>query len=140
MSGWTIERFSSPDEKRPFQGRGSADVLSFQGRAVLRATFEPGWRWSENVQPLAGTRSCETFHAGYILSGRMRIRMDDGQEEEVGPGDALVVEPGHDAWVLGEEACVMLDFGASEDYARAAQAPLLQRPDRTSAGGPGLRH
>ena len=83
-------------------------------------TFEPGWRWSESVGPIAGTKSCEVHHNGYCVQGRMRVRMDDGAEQEVGPGDVFVLPPGHDAWVVGEEPCVVYDFAGqmATDYAK----------------------
>ena len=108
-----IKSLDRPDEKRPFEAKGQAAVVNLSGVAVLRATFEPGWRWSEHVKPLAQTNSCQAVHADYILSGRMRIRMDDGTEGEVGPGDAFIAQPGHDAWVVGDEPCVAVDFGPS---------------------------
>lgn len=113
-----IKKFSSPDERRPFVDRGHADVLSFAQGTIGRAVFEPGWRWSEHVKPIAGTQSCEASHAVYVISGRMHIRMDDGQEAEVGPGDMVFVSPGHDAWTLGDEPCVMIDFAGMEQYAK----------------------
>lgn len=120
MPSIIVKKFESPDEKRPFASKGHMDVLRFGEGIVGRGVFEPGWKWSECVKPLAGTASCEVRHEGYVMSGRMRIRMDDGQEQEVGPGDVLTIEPGHDAWVVGKEACVMLDFAGAEHYARRA--------------------
>jgi quercetin dioxygenase-like cupin family protein len=84
---------------------------------VGRGVLEPGWRWSEHVQPLAGTDSCEASHTGYVLSGRMRVAMADGVEGEAGPGFAFVIPPGHDAWVVGDEPCVFLDFTGMDEYA-----------------------
>ncbi|MDG4825539.1 cupin domain-containing protein [Asanoa sp. WMMD1127] len=110
--------FDTPDETRPFQGNGFAELINIAGRPVSRGTFEPGWRWSTNLKPIVGTPSCQTSHLGYVLSGRMRITMDDGATMEVGPGDLLAIEPGHDAEVLGDESCVMVDFGEIGDYAR----------------------
>ena len=105
--------FDAPDETRPFAAKGKAEVVTVGGVTALRGTFEPGWRWSEHVKPLAGTTSCQAAHAGYVLSGRMGMRMDDGTEAEVGAGDVFVAAPGHDAWTVGDEACVLIDFGAS---------------------------
>ena len=117
MAGLEIKSFDSPDETRPFVDKGKADVVGFSSGIVGRGVFEPGWRWSEHIKPLAGTSSCETTHLGYCLSGRMKIRMDDGTEGEIGPGDAARIAPGHDAWVVGDEPCVWVDFGAIEHYA-----------------------
>ena len=105
--------FDNPDETRPFTAHGAMDIVRVGGLTVGRGTFEPGWRWSEHVKPLAGTETCEASHAGYVISGRMIVRMNDGTEAEAGPGAIVVIEPGHDAWVVGDEPCVFVDFGAS---------------------------
>ena len=110
--------FDSPDEVRPFEGKGKAEVVEIAGHTIGRAVFEPGWRWSENVKPIAGTDSCQVSHLGYCISGSMRVTMDDGTESEVGPGTAFAIPPGHDAVVDGDEACVMVDFGEFGDYAK----------------------
>jgi hypothetical protein len=80
--------------------------------------FEPGWRWSEDVKPLAGTASCENHHSGYVLSGRMHLVMDDGTEDDIGPGDLFDIPPGHDAWTVGNEACVLIDYAGMQHYAQ----------------------
>lgn len=85
-----------------------------------RAVFEPGWRWSLHIKPLAGTDSCRSAHTGYIVSGRMKIVMDDGESGDLGPGDFIQIAPGHDAWVLGDEPCVALDWTGYSDYAKPA--------------------
>lgn len=113
MAGAAAKGFGSPDETRPFAGKGKVEVVNVGGVTVGKGTFEPGWRWSVNVKPIAKTDSCQAAHAGYVLSGRMRVRMDDGTEAETGPGDVVVIAPGHDAWTVGDQACVMVDFGAS---------------------------
>jgi quercetin dioxygenase-like cupin family protein len=77
---------------------------------------EPGWRWSEHARPIAGTDSCQAVHTGYILSGRMQVVMDDGTDGRAGPGDAFVIPPGHDAWTVGDDPCVFLDFSGMADY------------------------
>ena len=118
VSGVEIKNFDSPDETRPFEGKGQAAVVNIGGRTIGKGTFEPGWRWSENVKPIAGTDSCKVSHLGYVLSGRMTVRMDDGSEDSVGPGDVVAIPPGHDAWVDGDEPCVMIDFGEFGDYAK----------------------
>jgi hypothetical protein len=113
-----VKNFNAPDETRPFAGKGRADVCNLAGKAVGRSVFEPGWRWSDNVKPIAGTDSCEVSHLGYCMSGQMRVYMDDGSEAEIRPGDVFAIPPGHDAEIVGEESCVMLDFGQFEDYAK----------------------
>jgi quercetin dioxygenase-like cupin family protein len=118
MAGLEVKRFDSPDETRAFQGKGQMEVVEVAGQTIGRGTFEPGWRWSENVKPIAGTDSCQVSHLGYIVSGRMRIFMDDGSEGELGPGDVVAIAPGHDAEIVGDEACVMLDFGEFGEYAK----------------------
>ncbi len=119
MATTEVKNFESPDETRPFEGKGKADVVNLAGHAVGRAVFEPGWRWSENIKPIAKTDSCEVSHLGYCLSGRMKVFMEDGSESECGPGDVVAIPPGHDAEVLGDDPCVMLDFAEEDaDYAR----------------------
>jgi quercetin dioxygenase-like cupin family protein len=110
-----------PVESRPFMAdKGRMDLVLLDGVLVGRGTFEPGWRWSEHVKPIAGTDSCQAAHMGYCISGRMRVRMDDGQEAEVGPGDFMLAAPGHDAWIVGDEACVIIDWQGVKDYAKRA--------------------
>jgi quercetin dioxygenase-like cupin family protein len=106
------KRFESPDETRSL-GKGTLEVLTFGNSTAARLTAEPGWRWSEHVKPVVGTDSCQAAHFGYVLAGRLHIVTDDGGDAEVGPGDTYVVEPGHDAWVVGDEAFVALEFQSS---------------------------
>jgi hypothetical protein len=121
MSGLESKSFNTPDEERPFADKGAAQLVNLGGSSVLRGRFEPGWRWSEHVRPVVGTDSCESPHFMYVISGRMHVRMNDGAEGEVGPGDLALIQPGHDAWVIGDEACVAVDFGASPAYAQPSQ-------------------
>jgi quercetin dioxygenase-like cupin family protein len=118
MPSLEIKQFDSPDEVRPFADKGQARVVNLGESSALRGTFEPGWRWSDHVKPIAQTDSCQSPHLLYVLSGRMKVVMDDGGEGEVGPGDAARIEPGHDAWVVGDEACEVVDFGAMATYAK----------------------
>jgi EutQ-like cupin domain len=91
-------------------------------RDQLRAQAEPGWRWSEAIKPIAGTDSCEVQHTGYVISGRMHVVMDDGSEQEIGPGDVYVIRPGHDAWIIGDETYVGVDFSSDmERFAKEQQ-------------------
>src|SRR5690242_12655085 len=114
-----VRSFSSPDEVRPFQGHGQTKAVELDGHTVLEGTFEPGWKWSQDVKPIAGTDSCQAAHFGYVLSGSMTIHMDDGQDMEVTAGDVFSIPPGHDAEVGGAEPCVMVDFGEIGSYAKS---------------------
>jgi quercetin dioxygenase-like cupin family protein len=110
----------SPEESRPFtDGMGKVDLVNLDSGAVGRAIFEPGWRWSSHVKPIAKTESCQAPHLGYYVSGRMGVRMDDGEEVEFGPGDFAIIPPGHDAWVVGDQPCVVIDWQGFADYAKA---------------------
>lgn len=113
-----------PDDKRGFE-HGEVQVVRVGGRTIGRAVLNPGWRWSADVQPLAGTSSCELAHTAYVISGRMRVTMNDGTEAELGAGDAHYVSPGHDAWVVGEEPCVVIDFTAPAQMVNAADGGSL---------------
>jgi quercetin dioxygenase-like cupin family protein len=118
MAHVEVRSYASPDEVRPFAAKGRVEVVGLAGGTVGRAELEPGWRWSEHVKPIAGTASCQASHTGYCVSGRMMVRMDDGTEQEIGPGEVYVIPPGHDAWVVGDETCVQVDFTGMADFAR----------------------
>ncbi|MFB7588925.1 cupin domain-containing protein [Streptomyces sp. NPDC056169] len=121
MAGIVQKSFDSADETRPFEdGKGRLDLINGDRGAVGRAVFEPGWQWSKHVKPIAGTDSCQASHVGYIVSGKMKVVMDDGESVEFGAGDFMEVKPGHDAWVLGDEACVALDWVGFGDYAQSS--------------------
>jgi quercetin dioxygenase-like cupin family protein len=106
-------------ETRKFGGdSGQLELVETDGGAVGRATFKAGWRWSEHVKPIAGTDSCQAAHMGYVLSGRMTVKMDGGDTEQFGPGDVMIAPPGHDAWVDGDEPCVVIDWQGVADYAK----------------------
>jgi hypothetical protein len=135
MSRIDIKRFSAPDETRPFADeKGRAEILNFSDGVVGLGRFEPEWRWSKHVKPIAGTDSCLSQHSCYVIAGRMRIRMDDGEEAECGPGDVVMVPPGHDAWVVGDETCVIIDFSGMETY--AAKARPRAQPQQPAPGAP----
>jgi hypothetical protein len=110
--------FKEPDEVREFPS-GRAEILSVGDGEVGRLLFEPGWRWSNDVKPIAQTESCEAPHFQYHVSGRLAIRMDDGTEIIAGPGDVTSLPSGHDAWVVGDEAVVVVDWYGASNYARA---------------------
>ena len=119
MAGMKKMSLNSPEETRPFEdGKGKLELVNMQEGPVGRATFEPGWKWSEHVKPIAGTDSCQAPHLGYYVSGRMHVVMDDGEETEFGPGDFGIIPPGHDAWIVGDEACVVIDWQGFADYAK----------------------
>ena len=117
MAQLEIKSFNKPDETRAFEGRGMADVVNVAGRPVARGHFEPGWRWSVNIKPIAQTELCEVSHFGYVEQGRMRIHMRDGVEQDLAPGEIVAIAPGHDAEVIGDETCVFIDFGEVAEYA-----------------------
>jgi quercetin dioxygenase-like cupin family protein len=108
MAELEVRNHDQADETRPFVDKGRVEIVNLAGGVVGRGTFEPGWRWSEHVKPIAGTESCQAPHMGYCVSGRMVVRMDDGTEKEVGPGDVLIV--------------------------RSARSPTWSRNDRSRTG------
>src|SRR5262249_55870976 len=101
------KNLSKPDETRDIP-KTKIEVVYLNTSVVMRATFQPGWKWSECVKPTVETKSCQAPHINYIISGRMKVVMDDGSEIEMGPGDAAEIPPGHDAWVIGNEPCVAI--------------------------------
>jgi hypothetical protein len=117
MVAMESKNFDAPDEVRPFAAKGEAQVVTVGGNSVLKGRFDPGWQWSQHLRPIAGTDSCQSTHFFYVISGRMHVVMNDGTEGEAGPNDVVRIEPGHDAWVLGDEPCIVVDFGASPAYA-----------------------
>lgn len=120
MSSLVRKSLDSPDETRPFTAEaGQLQLVDTAHGGVGRATFQPGWRWSENVKPIVQTDSCQAAHVGYVLSGRLKVVMDDGEEMEFGAGDFASMAPGHDAWTVGDEPCVFLDWQGYADYAKA---------------------
>jgi quercetin dioxygenase-like cupin family protein len=118
MVDFERKNFEEADEVRPFQDKGRVELVTIAGGVVGRATFEPGWKWSEHVKPIAGTDSCQAAHLGYVLSGRQVLLMDDGSQFEIGPGDVVSIPAGHDGWTVGDESCVVLDFSGMADYAK----------------------
>ena len=111
------KNLGTPDETRRFP-RGESNVVQLGDASVARIVLEPGWRWSEHIKPIAGTESCQVHHLGYLLSGRIHVRMDDGTETEFGSGDAYVIPPGHDAWVVGDEPANGLEFAGAAEFAK----------------------
>lgn len=110
--------FERPDEVRTFP-QGRVELVNIGGATIGRAIFEPGWRWATSVQPIAKTASCKAPHFQYHVAGVLRVRMDDGTEFDCKPGDVSLLPSGHDAWVVGDEAAVVVDFQGMIDYARS---------------------
>jgi len=109
--------FAKPDEVREFP-HGRVEIVTVGGAQIGRLTLQPGWRWSNDVQPIAGTDLCQAPHMQYHVSGRVHIRMADGTEFEAGPGDVTSLPQGHDAWVVGDEPAVAVDWYGASNYAR----------------------
>jgi mannose-6-phosphate isomerase-like protein (cupin superfamily) len=119
MAGLIRKSLNSPEETRPFEGgTGQVELVNIAAGAVGRATFLPGWRWSEHIKPIAKTSSCQAAHMGYFIAGRMKVVMDDGEQAEFGPGDFSIIPPGHDAWIVGNEPCVVIDWQGFTEYAK----------------------
>jgi hypothetical protein len=119
MAGTESRSFDSPDETRT-PDKTRVEVVRLDGATAARFTFEPGWKWSECVKPVAGTDTCQARHVGFAQSGSIHVVHDDGTEIDISPGQAYVIEPGHDAWVVGDEAFVGYEFEsrAAEEYAK----------------------
>jgi hypothetical protein len=118
MKKTELKSFGKPDEVREFP-KGRLELVKIGGATIGRAIFEPGWRWATSVQPIAKTKSCEAPHFQYHVSGVLKIRMDDGTEFEAQPGDVSLLPSGHDAWVVGNEPAVVVDFQGMVDYAKS---------------------
>jgi ketosteroid isomerase-like protein len=116
--------FAAADEVREFPN-GQAEIVKVGGGEVGRLTFRPGWRWSRDVKPIAGTDSCLAPHFQYHLSGRLAIRMDDGHEILAGPGDVTSLPSGHDAWVVGDDPVVTVDWFGASNYAVAGSTSTV---------------
>lgn len=113
------ETFAAPTEVRTFDN-GRAEILAVGDSMIGRLILEPGWRWSNDVKPIAGTDSCLAPHFQYHVQGRLGIRMDDGTEFVAGPGDVTSLPEGHDAWVVGDEPVIVVDWYGSTTWAQAA--------------------
>ena len=112
-----LKKFEKPDEERKFE-KGKLELVTIGGVTVGRASYEPGWKWSEHVRPISGTELCEVEHVGLALKGRCAVRMRDGKEIVLKPGDLFYVKPGHDSWVVGDEPYVSIHFLGAEKYAK----------------------
>jgi hypothetical protein len=112
MAGLTVKQFDSPDETRK-PDKATVEVLDLGGTKAARMSLQPGWRWSECIKPLVGGDSCQAHHVGVMISGAMHVVHNDGTEADVAPGDGYVIEPGHDAWVVGDTPVVAYEFDSS---------------------------
>jgi len=117
MSGKQKRNLSQPDETRQFE-LGKIALVALDGVTFGRATLAPGWKWSTSVKPIVNTTSCQAPHLQYHVSGRLHVVMDDGTEEESGPGDISSLRPGHDAWVVGDEPVVVVDVSGMSEHTR----------------------
>jgi mannose-6-phosphate isomerase-like protein (cupin superfamily) len=117
MAGVERKPLNSPDETRT-PDKTKMDIVNVGGRQVARLTLQPGWKWSECIKPVAKTESCQAEHLGYVISGRIHIVHDDGTTADLGPGDAYLISPGHDAWVVGNEPLEGLEFSSAATYAK----------------------
>ena len=112
-----VKNVGTPDETRQLP-KTKGEAVNLGEHTIMRGTFEPGWKWSECVKPVVGTPSCQVNHVLYVISGKMCVRMNDETEKELGPGDSALVPPGHDAWVIGNEPCVSIDFTGGKTYGK----------------------
>ena len=112
-----LKSFNNPDDVRTFPN-GKLELIKIGGATIGRATFQPGWKWSASVQPLAKTKSCEAPHFQYHVSGILMVVMDDGTQFECKAGDVSLLPSGHDAWVIGDEPAIVVDFQGMIDYAK----------------------
>ena len=121
MAGLEVRDFSAPDETRT-PDKTKVEIVRMGGTSASRMTLEPGWRWSECIKPIAGTDNCQVHHVGVILSGTMHIAHSDGTEQDISAGQAYVIEPGHEAWVVGDQPVVGYEFDskAAEEYAKGS--------------------
>lgn len=111
------KQFESPDEVRKFE-KGRVELVKMGGGTVGKLTLEPGWRWSTHVKPIAKTEWCEAPHFQYTISGHLHVKMSDGTEFDLGPGAVATLPPGHDAWVVGNEPVVVIDWSGASNYAK----------------------
>src|SRR5947208_6181313 len=118
MAGLENKSFDSPDETRAPDKTKVEIVRLGGGSTAARLTFEPGWKWSECIKPVVGTESCQAKHLGTIVSGTMHVKHEDGSEADAGPGTAYTIDPGHDAWVVGNEPVVAFEFESAATYAK----------------------
>ena len=112
-----VKSFVSPDSVTEFE-KGKVEMINIGGAMIGKATFEPGWKWSTHVKPLVKTESCVAPHFQYHVSGKLHVVMDDGTEKDLEAGEVSLLPSGHDAWVVGDEPAVVVDFQGMVDYAK----------------------
>ena len=117
MPGVEINDFSSPDEVRRPENT-TVEVVKIGGGEIGRYTFQPGWRWSEHIKPVVGTESCQTEHVGYLVAGTLHVESNDGTSADVSSGSVYRIAPGHDAWVISDEAVIVVEFQGAATYAK----------------------
>jgi hypothetical protein len=119
MSGIEKKSFASADEVRT-PDKARLEVVNLGTMKAGRMALQPGWRWADSIKPIAGTDSCRARHVGAVVSGSLRVKHDDGTQSDLGPGDAYVIEPGHDAWVTSSEPFIAFEFesATAETYAK----------------------
>jgi len=110
-----VKSLDRPDDTGELP-KGHAQIVRLGDQLVIRGELEPGWRWSNDWQPVMGTASCQLPHTGVVLSGHWHFEMDDGSGFDLGPGDAYAIPPGHDAWVVGDEAVRTIDWAPAHDH------------------------
>ncbi len=116
-----VKSFDTPDEARTFD-KGNLELIKVGDKVIGRTTLEPGWKWSDSVKTIAKTASCLAPHFQYHQSGNLHVVMDDGTERDLKPGDISLVPPGHDAWVVGKEPVILIDFQGMVDYAKPSKS------------------
>lgn len=119
VSAFDVKSLDQPEESRT-PPKTRLDLVHVGGYTIGRMTLSPGWRWSENLKPVAGTETCQLSHVGYAISGRLTVHLEDGAEQTIDAGDAYCIPPGHDAWVVGSEPFVALEVVSAEQFARPA--------------------
>jgi hypothetical protein len=117
MASFEFNDFTTPDEVRSPDPHATIELVNLGDGQIGRYTFQPGWRWSEHIRPVVGGDSCQTHHVGYLISGRMGIRTDDGATGEVTAGSVYEIPPGHDGWVVGDQPVVVVEFQGASHYA-----------------------
>jgi hypothetical protein len=118
MTGVETRDFSAPDETRT-PDKTQVEIVNLADGQIGRYTFQPGWRWSECIKPVAGTDSCRVDHIGYVISGRLHVVHEDGSETDLRAGEVYRIAPGHDAWVVGDQPAVTVEFQGAATFAKA---------------------